>query len=206
MSTRPQSLCASIGTTQLFKLSANYHTMNTDLLSELPASKKLGELSTCRPVVIIDSREQARLVFTRLPFVIGGLDTGDYSFCGGETVFSCERKSIQDLVACCGPERSRFERELIRLRGYRFRRLVIVGHRAEITAQHYRGRTTPKAILNTLAAFEARYDLPVIWCPTPEAAALQVESWVWWYSREVVKAANELLTGTKNPEPQETKA
>ncbi|MDB6108419.1 MAG: hypothetical protein JWR69_169, partial [Pedosphaera sp.] len=80
-------------------------------------------------------------------------------------------------------------------------RLVVIGAPAEVTAQHYRGRVTPGAVMATLSAFECRYDLPIHWAMTPEAAALQVESWVWWYSREVVKSANALLSGLPVPQP-----
>jgi hypothetical protein len=46
-----------------------------------------------------------------------------------------ERKSIGDVVACCvGQSRERFERELHRLRGFRFKRLLVVGNEAEILA------------------------------------------------------------------------
>jgi hypothetical protein len=42
----------------------------------------------------------------------------------------------------------------------------------------------PKSVLNSLAAFEVRYDLPVDYFPDPEAAALQVESWLCWTARK----------------------
>jgi DNA excision repair protein ERCC-4 len=173
------------------------------LLPTLPALRSLGNLADAKPVIVVDSREQLPLKFTRLQSVRAGLDTADYSFLGGETVFGVERKSVQDLVGCCtGDNRARFERELVRLRGHLFKRLLIVGTPGEVTAQHYRGRVTPKVVMNTLSAFDVRY-APVVWCLTPEAAALQIESWAWWYSREVVKAANALLAGMPDAaEPQ----
>jgi DNA excision repair protein ERCC-4 len=175
--------------------------MISEALPEFPALKSLGDLADCKPVIVVDSREQTPLIFTRLKSVVIGLDTGDYSFVGAETTFAVERKSIQDLVACCvGDNRERFERELIRLRGYRFKRLLLVGALSAVEMQQYRGKVTPKTVLNTLAAFEARYDMPVVWCPSPESAALQVESWTWWYSREIVKAANALLSRIKDVE------
>lgn len=78
---------------------------------------------------------------------------------------------------------------------YPFRRLVIVGNRAEIELQRYRSEMSPKAILHTLSAFEVRYDLPICYFPDAEAAALQVESWLWWVAREIVKSANALFQG-----------
>ncbi len=165
-------------------------------LPVLPAPKALGELASIRPCVVIDSREQTPLVFRRLPAVTGTLATGDYSFSGGEELFSVERKSIPDLVACCvGDNRERFERELHRLRGHRFKRLLVVGTRVEVEQHRYRSNVTPKAVLATLAAFEVRYDVPVVWADTPAEAARMIESWAWWFSREIVQSAAGLLHG-----------
>lgn len=115
-----------------------------------------------------------------------------------EAAFAVERKSIDDLANCCmGANRDRFEHELLRLRGYRFKRLLIVGTREDIAAGHYHSKIAPKAVLATLGAFEVRYDLPIVFADTPEAAARDIERWTWWYSREVVEAANDLLRGSK---------
>ena len=164
----------------------------------LPALKNLGSLADVRPTIVVDSREQAPLRFLRLESVTGSLASGDYSFAGGEHLFAVERKSIPDLVSSvCTQERERFERELHRLRGFRFARLLIVGTREEIETGSYRSQAKPKSVLNSLAAFEARYSVPVVFAPTPTVAAAQIESWAYWCAREVVEAANELLKGHK---------
>jgi DNA excision repair protein ERCC-4 len=142
-----------------------------------------------KPTIIIDTREQTPLPFRTLAFERGTLTTGDYSFRGAEELFSIERKSIADLVACCaGDNRERFERELHRLRGYRFARLLIVGCEAEITTHRYRGSMNPKAILHTVRAFEARY-VPVVWEPMEDKASELVERWAYWFARELVRSA-----------------
>src|SRR6516164_9158936 len=100
---------------------------------ELPVLKYLSQLSGVRPTIIVDTREQDPLVFSRLPAKSGTLRTGDYSVFGLEKLFSVERKSVSDLVGCCmGDGRRRFEAELHRLRGYRFKRLLIIGSELEI--------------------------------------------------------------------------
>jgi DNA excision repair protein ERCC-4 len=77
-------------------------------------------------VVVFDSREQDPLIFQNLTSVRGTLYTGDYSILGLEELIAVERKTIPDLVSCCmGENRERFERELHRLRGFRFKRLLI---------------------------------------------------------------------------------
>jgi DNA excision repair protein ERCC-4 len=119
------------------------------------------------PVIVCDTREQEPLVFTRLRSVRGTLTTGDYGILGAEHAAAIERKIIDDLVAYCGPERERFKRELQRMRGYPFRRLVIVGSRADIEAGRYRSQMKPRAVLASLSAFEVRYDLPIYYFPDP---------------------------------------
>src|ERR1700730_4853142 len=103
-----------------------------------PALKGLANLGNEKPVILVDSREQTPLVFTRLPSRVATLSTGDYSIAGLEHLFSVERKSVSDLVGCCcGDSRERFQRELYRLQAYRFKRLLVVGSRSEIEAQRY---------------------------------------------------------------------
>ena len=77
------------------------------------------------PVIVIDSREQAPFEFTTLRARVDKLDTGDYSVYGLEHLVCVERKSLPDLLGCCGRERERFVRELQRMKAYRFRMLII---------------------------------------------------------------------------------
>ena len=162
---------------------------------KLPALKGLCRLSDCSPIVAIDTREQTPLVFSRLQSVRGTLITGDYSVAGLEELFAVERKSIEDLTACCvGENRERFERELHRLRGYHFARLLVIGSRGEIEMQRYRSKISPKSVLGSLGAWEVRY-LPVVFAATPQEASQLIERWVWYYSREVVQRANALWRG-----------
>lgn len=167
--------------------------MNT---GTLPALKSLGSLAELRPAVIIDTREQEPLPIARLPVIRAGLQSGDYTAAGLQDHVAIERKSIADLVGCCmGESRERFERELHRLRGFRFKRLLIIGDRQEIAAGNYRSAIRPASVLHSLAAWECRYDLPVVFAPTPAAGAALVECWVWWNARESVETANGLLRG-----------
>ena len=162
----------------------------------LPALRGLGKLADLRPVIVVDQREQSPLVFTRLKAVTGTLYSGDYSINNLEHCFAIERKSLDDLAnSCLSSNRDRLEHELHRLRGYRFKRLLVVGSRDEIIAGRYHSRILPKAVLATLGAFEVRFNLPVVFSETPEAAAREIERWAFYYSREVVENANDLLRG-----------
>ena len=142
------------------------------------------------PVIVIDTREQDPLPIAGLPVVRGTLVSGDYSILGAEELFAVERKSIPDLVACCtGDNRARFERELHRLRGFEFARLLIVGAPQDIAAGRYRSNIPPASVLASLAAWEVRYRVPVVFAPTVSEAVPYVESWALWFARERIKTA-----------------
>ena len=103
------------------------------------------------------------------------------------------------MTACCtGANRERFEGELHRLRGFRLARLLIVGCEAEITTGRYRSGISPKAVLHTLSAFEARY-VPVVWEQDPTRAAELVETWAFWFAREILKTADTLRAASSAP-------
>lgn len=158
-----------------------------------PLKLKLPALDGQWPRILVDTREQTPLVFTQLISEPATLTTADYSYSGGEHVFGVERKSVADLVGCCtGLDRARFERELLRLRSFRFKRLLVVGRQEDIEAGRYHSRIAPGSVLGTVAMIEHRYEVPVVFCDTPEDAARLVESWVCWSARELLNAANHL--------------
>lgn len=162
-------------------------------LPPLPVLRNRRDLAEALPTVVVDTREQDPLPIARLPTVAGTLTSGDYALAGAEERLAIERKSIADLVSCVGPERDRFERELHRLRGHDFARLLIVGTETEIREHRYRSRTKPKSVLHSLYAWEIRFRVPFVFAPTPEAGAALVERWTWFYCREIIEGTNETL-------------
>jgi ERCC4-type nuclease len=166
-----------------------------------PALKSLGDLASLQPTILVDTHEQDPLIFHRFKSVVGSLPTGDYSCIGFEAIFAVERKTIGDLIACCvGENRARFERELHRLRGFRFKRLLVVGDRNSIEGGYYRSRISPLSVLGSLSAWEIRFDIPIVFVDTAEAAALEVERWCWYFCRGHVEMVNGLLRDTKKLE------
>ena len=89
------------------------------------------------------------------------LPTGDYSLQGLETIVAIERKSKQDLIACVGRERKRFDREVQRLLAYPVRALVVESTWPEVEAGDWRGEVRPEAALGSLLGWAAA-GLPVI--------------------------------------------
>jgi ERCC4-type nuclease len=167
----------------------------------LPALKSLGELSEREPVIVIDTHEleQSPFSFQRLPVIVDALPAGDYSVAGLEDLFVVERKTVLDLWACCaGPEsRLQFEREMYRLRGYAFRRLLVIGTEQDIRqGKYYSGPKDPEAVLSMLYSLEARYNMPIVFAASPPVAALKVERWTFYFSREAVAAVNDLWRAT----------
>ncbi len=103
--------------------------------------------------VIVDSREQLPWCLDPLRVEVATLQTADYSILGLEDLVALERKSLPDLVACCGRERERFERELDRLRAYPHRAVVVEASWAAIGAGGWLGLVTPKVVLSSIASW-----------------------------------------------------
>jgi DNA excision repair protein ERCC-4 len=159
------------------------------------------------PTAVIDTREQTPLDLGGLAVIRSGLVTGDYSLVGAEHLFSVERKSLTDLAGCVTAGRDRFVRELIRLRGYRFRRLLIVGSRVDILKGSYHSKVEPAAVLASLAAWEIRFDVPVVHAASPEHAGEIVAGWIRAFSREVcLVAANVVAKTLTGPPPERQEA
>ena len=95
---------------------------------------------------LVDTREQTPLDLPGLRCEPGTLTTGDYSVRGLESVIAIERKSLPDLVACCGRERERFDREVKRLMAYPVRALVVEASWSDIEAGNWRGKMTTKLL------------------------------------------------------------
>lgn len=107
--------------------------------------------------------------FSRLPFRVGTLSTGDYSVAGLEHDVAIERKSISDLIGSLTSGRDRFKREVDRLRAYPFARLLIIGNAQDLLRGTRFANADPKAMTHSLYSIEAR-GLPVVFSETPEQA------------------------------------
>lgn len=102
---------------------------------------------------LIDTREQLPLDLAPLKIDRVGLQTGDYSLLGLENEVAVERKSLDDLISCIGSGRERFERELVRLRSYPVRAVVVEATWAELSAGGWRSRVTPAAAVGSVLAW-----------------------------------------------------
>ena len=120
-----------------------------------------AKLDPSNVIAIIDSREQTPLDLEPLTTITSTLPTGDYSIRGLEHVVAIERKSLQDLVACVGSERERFDREVQRLLAFPVRILVIESSWEAIESHEpafpqWRGKVTREAVLGSLMGWQAK--------------------------------------------------
>jgi ERCC4-type nuclease len=124
--------------------------------------------------VTIDTREPGRTAWKFSPDVVvtrAVMASGDYAPSGCETVFALERKALGDLVACCTWERSRFVRELERLRSFAFAAIVVEASFEDVARHRYVSRVSPSAVVGSVLAFHLDFGIPTIWAGSPVAAA-----------------------------------
>jgi len=120
--------------------------------------------------IIIDTREQRPFHFDDWPTSAGTLATGDYSIQGIEERVAIERKSLQDLVGCCGRDRERFKRELQRLKAYDCRAVIIEADAGQVVNGAFRGQLKPAHIIGSVASWQTRYSVPFVWAGDHGAA------------------------------------
>lgn len=122
--------------------------------------------------IVIDSREQRPFAFRGRPVAVqvGTLEAGDYSVRGFERRIAVERKSLADLVMCLGRERERFERELVRLRGWGVAAVVVEEPVIALRTGRYMSGLDPAAAWQSVVALSSRFRVPFFWCAGREDA------------------------------------
>lgn len=116
----------------------------------IPAEPKPSDV-----VAIVDTREELPLDLRPLLSCTGTLVTGDYSVKGLESVIALERKSLGDLLSCCGAERQRFERELQRLLGYQTRAVIVETAWSDLHRGAWRSNIRPESVVGSVLGWIA---------------------------------------------------
>lgn len=122
---------------------------------------------------IIDTREKRPFDLSPLKTEPGKLVTGDYSVKGLEHFIAIERKSLQDLVMCCGSERVRFAKACQRLMAYPCRAIVVEATWHDLEAGKWHGTMTPNAVCGSVLGWIAM-GLPIIMGHNANLASRQV--------------------------------
>lgn len=131
-----------------------------------------------KPCIIRDTRESTPWDFSPLigddwTVEDGTLTHADYSVKGLTDMISLERKSREDMIQCCGSQRDRFVRELLALRGYKCRAVIIECNLADIVKGGWRGLVTPAQVLGSIASFRVRYQIEFIYGGSHELACAE---------------------------------
>lgn len=120
----------------------------------------------------MDSREQSPWGFGNIrgkdrlliyvERVVTTLKTGDYSIEGYRDEVTIERKSLDDLVNCCGKERARFEEEHRRLQQFGAGNscVVVEANWQDVYKHNYTSQIAPKCVMRTQISWFARYGVP----------------------------------------------
>jgi len=126
-------------------------------------------------VALIDTREQSPLNLSPLRSEPATLATGDYSVKGLEHVIAIERKSLPDLLACCGRERDRFDREVQRLLAFPVRALMVEADWLDIERGEWRSQLTVRQVGSSLISWQCQ-GLPIVMAGTHRRAGHLVMS------------------------------
>jgi len=139
---------------------------------------------------VIDSREQDPLPLSPLKTIVKKLDVADYSAVGYENKIAIEKKSLNDLCACVGRERARFDRMVKRLLDYEYRAIVVTDDWSKIDLKQYYGTLTPTQVYGAIMAWAMTAQVPIMFMGSHERAGLAVARMIYIaVSREQRKTA-----------------
>jgi DNA excision repair protein ERCC-4 len=134
------------------------------------ARKRQPKFTPDDVLAVIDTREQLPLELP-LRSITDTLPTGDYSVSGFEDLICVERKSLPDLVGCMTSGRTRFERELQRMKAYDSRCVVVESSWQKLRNGEYRSRITPDTATHSVVSWLSRFAVPFLFVDDRESAA-----------------------------------
>jgi ERCC4-type nuclease len=141
------------------------------------------QLKTPRPVLLVDTREQNPLDFSRFDGWFAGIERkalqlGDYSIAGMEDICVVERKDLSDLVHSCTTDRRVFINRLQRMAQYPHRLLVVTSTLSQIKSPYSHGGN-PNQITQSLVAVLAGLQIPFLCSETHELGEELVASYLY---------------------------
>lgn len=142
--------------------------------------------------IVIDSREQKPFEFKKHPTVIDTCDVGDYQLADFKNQVAVERKSLEDLVSCCGKERNRFEKQLLRLQGVNERLVIVEASWNQIEMGQWRSKVTPLVVQNSILGWIAK-GIPFVLAGSRDKAADITEEFLWLTWRRKYNLARNLV-------------
>ncbi len=168
-------------------------------MSRISSSLRKG--SAVNVTIIQDSREKNPLILQAYPIEVTGLPVGDYGIKGfsdwENPQFIVERKSLNDLIGSLTRDRARFEKEVLKMRQFQFRALLIEAEEVQIEIGDYRSAAKPNAILQSLASFQVRHNIHIIFGGSHNSAARVLERLVRQFVRGIEKDMHRLSKAEK---------
>ena len=123
--------------------------------------------------VIRDTREKKGYDFTGYPVRIieKALQTADYGLQGFSDKIVLERKAYRDFISIfTNAKYQRFLNELQRMKAYPVKAIVVEMHLASIVKHQYRSKVKPSTIINCIAQWYVKYNVPVFFAGNRELA------------------------------------
>ncbi len=162
------------------------------------AVKLPAELKPQDVLCAIDTREQCPVDLSPMPSELRTLPTGDYGLAALPHLCAVERKSESDLLSCIGIERERFDREIVRLRAYAVRAIVIESTWQRIEAGEWRSKVTSAAALGSLVGWAAQ-GIPIFMAGNHERAGQFIARILFTAARREYRKLRGLLVPIKSP-------
>jgi ERCC4-type nuclease len=142
------------------------------------------QLRAPRCTVVVDTREQNPLDFSRFEGWFAGIETrvlklGDYSIAGLEDSCVVERKDLPDLIHSFTAERPVFVHRLRLMSQYPHRLLVITTALSQVKSLQPHGGTSPNRMTQSLIAALAGLQIPFLCTETHELGEEMVASYLY---------------------------
>jgi ERCC4-type nuclease len=142
------------------------------------------QLQTPKPVLLVDTREQDPLDFSRFRGWFAGIEKrplklGDYSLAGLEEFCVVERKELGDLVQSFSTNRPAFVERLRAMSEVPHRLLVITASWSQVKSPYPHSKVAPNRIVQSLIAGLAGLRVPFLCSETHELGEEIVASFLY---------------------------
>ncbi len=149
---------------------------------------------------LVDTRERMPLDLSPLRMETATLSVGDYSLKGmSDEIVAVERKSLGDFLSCCGVERARYERQLLRLKGIPHKLVVIEATWQQIEAGGWRNKITPKSVTGSVLGWMSE-GVPFVFAGDHDNAGRLVARFLHIVARRRWREACSLMANGENGE------
>lgn len=148
-------------------------------------------------MIIIDSNEKKPLEFKNANVIKKVLPFGDYTLLNFETDIIIERKELNDLINSLNNyhddiSKSRFFREIIALKGYKYKLILVEASLQDIYNHKYKSKINFHAIIGTIQSIMIKYNIPFIFSLNHDDSADFVEGYFYHFMKEQIKQVKRL--------------